>query len=292
MGESGSPEFAVRWKSWDMPLGPPICALRGRQRRTSDSAYSGWPTPRCQERDNIGTDPDYAHGKRGKTVSAIATLAGWPTPKVQDGTGGANPPATLARKRAKGNGCSDLKDTANLAGWPTPAAHEFEPTDVARMMNRRAEIKARGINGNGFGLTLGMAAHLAGWATPTAQDHSRGGEPPRPHDTGVPLSQMAALAGWASPLGTDGSKAPKTHHKGKNLALVGQALLSGPPSTSSSAGTPTIGAGPRRGALNPEHSRWLMGYPVAWGCCGATAMQSIRTRRRRSSKRTGKQKPK
>ena len=42
------------------------------------------------------------------------------------------------------------------------------------------------------------------------------------------------------------------------------------------------------GPLNPEHSRWLMGYPAELGCCGATAMQSIRTSRRGSSKRTAK----
>ena len=40
------------------------------------------------------------------------------------------------------------------------------------------------------------------------------------------------------------------------------------------------------GQLNPEHSRWLMGYPAVWGSCGATAMQSIRGRRKSSSKRT------
>ncbi len=36
------------------------------------------------------------------------------------------------------------------------------------------------------------------------------------------------------------------------------------------------------GPLSPEHSRWLMGYPAAWGCCGATATRSCRRSRRSS----------
>ena len=50
--------------------------------------------------------------------------------------------------------------------------------------------RARPISGNG----------CTGWVSPTARDHSRGGLPPRPTDTGIPLSQqVAGVSGWPTP---------------------------------------------------------------------------------------------
>lgn len=73
-----------------------------------------------------------------------------------------------------------------------------------------------------------------------------------------------------------------------NLDAQVQLVISGGTSTSSSAGTPTNSGDTKPGVLSPEHSRWLMGFPAAWGCCGATAMRSCRKSRRRSSKPTAK----
>lgn len=49
MDVNGSPEYGLIWKHWDMPLGPPICALRGSARRNSVKGCFGWPTPSAQE---------------------------------------------------------------------------------------------------------------------------------------------------------------------------------------------------------------------------------------------------
>ena len=44
----GSPEYALTWKTWDLPLGPPISRLQASARRTAASASSGWHTPRAR----------------------------------------------------------------------------------------------------------------------------------------------------------------------------------------------------------------------------------------------------
>jgi hypothetical protein len=80
------------------------------------------------------------------------------------------------------------------------------------------------------------------------------------------------LAGWGSPRAQEIGRCrsaealARAKLKGGSVALEDQVhLASGQPTTSSPAGTG------RRGVLNPEHSRWLQGYPPAWGKCGRNA---------------------
>jgi len=53
-------------------------------------------------------------------------------------------------------------------GWPTPTSSFLNPGD--HWQERRAKVKAQKKNGNGFGLTLSMAAELAAYPTPGASD--------------------------------------------------------------------------------------------------------------------------
>ena len=55
-------------------------------------------------------------------------------------------------------------------GWPTPNAGPQNDTD-STWQERRARIKAEKKNGNGFGMTLGMAAQLTCWASPICIAH-------------------------------------------------------------------------------------------------------------------------
>jgi hypothetical protein len=149
---TGSPEYALTWKQWDMESGPPICALRASARRTSGNDFGGWPTP------------DYCSGSGGRVSSD--PVAGWVTPSSRD-----------------------WKDTPGMS--------------------------QTGTNPDG--------------STRTRIDQ---------------LPRQAAIAGQTQ----SGFPAPME----------------------------------KRGVLNPALSRWLMGYPAEWGCCGATAMQLCHKSRKSS----------
>jgi hypothetical protein len=165
---NGSPEYGLTWKIWDMPSGPPICALRASARRTFGNGFGGWPTPMAgtpaqkgyneagntdssrkttalvgwatpAARDHKSEEATDEFNKerwehpRGKPLSAQATLAGWATPNTMDHL----PSSNLAERKTKG-GCVNLKDQAPLTA-PTEKRGALNPAFSRWLMGFPAE---------------------------------------------------------------------------------------------------------------------------------------------------------
>lgn len=90
----GSPEYALTWKHWDMPSGPPICALLVSERRTSGNVCGGLPTPQCMDAKGYSDALRHKFRKTGHlkhwvhgTPLAIHSKTGkssWPNPMLAE----------------------------------------------------------------------------------------------------------------------------------------------------------------------------------------------------------------
>ncbi len=173
--------------------------------------------------------------------------------------------------RARGHPTS-----ANVStGWPTPLVN-----DVTGSTHCYGPKTKDGSERSRF-LKLPGAAMTAGWPTPTASDekwrYSTHEAAQKRADSGkqASLECVAHLSGWCTPTTRDHKDGTSEGTVPTN-GLLGRQVWLSPALTEN------------RGALNPAHSRWLMGYPGAWDSCGATAMQSVRSSRQNSSKRVKK----
>jgi len=196
-------------------------------------------------------------------------------------------------RRTSGNG---------FGGWPSPVSNDDNKSVEAhlRMKTRMGERDGTGAHRTAITSLQVMAKSvLAGWRSPMAsnargsgglkscdgrpkseltnQAYLSGWSSPRANKWGLPDSrgshEEAPLGGWITPQSHDDRKRGNTmadhHHFPHDLPNMAE-LVSGPPLTSYPASTE------KRGALNPEHSRWLMGFPPEWASCAPTAMPSSR----------------
>ncbi len=214
----------------------------------------------------------WAHTASARPTSGKDST-GWPTPLDNDRFGSTHCYSGPAKSDGTRPIALKLPGAAKLAGWPSPLE-----SDTRSPIESRANRETN----RDRGPRLCDKVILAAWPTPTSRDHKDGSECLNV-PTNALLGSVAWLAGWASPTAAEmrtldperllarraECKARQANGNGFGLTLGNQATL-----FLAETGKP--------GALNPAHSRWLMGFPPEWDDCGVTAMPSSRKSRRRS----------
>lgn len=158
--------------------------------------------------------------------------------------------------------------------WPTASANNFEMQDVGKYLERREKCKATKKNGNGFGLTLGMAVKM--WPTQSATDWKGAGR------NGVPRDRLD----YAVERGKTKTKefGPTPSANNQSGGITGLNGGSGARAKLHAMVGREEGLKMSGGKLNPTWVEWLMGFPLGWTALDASAMPLSRKSSKSSAK--------
>ena len=253
----------LAWSSLTLPRwgslhGGELWERTTQEPRTSETGSGCWPTPMAQDAKHSG----YAKsgpGKQDKLPYAVVR-ATWPTPTASmmpcEGT------QRLLRKKWLAGELS-LEEASAIAGrdvreaqgkipkWPTPTVD-----DANNVTRKSGEFKS---------LTRAVM-----WPTPRAANPGS-----RPNGNGgkILAEEVAIVEGlrergqkmFPTPCASEARQGYQNRHNGKKGS---QESL-----TTVVQGGPADQAG---GALNPTWVEWLMGWPLGWTDCGASATDRFR----------------
>ncbi len=122
----GSTLYAMTWKPWVTASGRSRFRLRASVRRTSETGFTGWPTPSSTVVDHKSRPPIIGNRKPSDPQIGLADvavhLAGWPSPTKSNGDGGQRmPKGSLTGRRADGT-----KATVSLPGVAFEAFRDLQ----------------------------------------------------------------------------------------------------------------------------------------------------------------------